>query len=99
MPMRSALREAFRHARGDREGERSMTLRLTRRMFPYLPCDRDLMITRLALLFESPESREQACCKGAYTCCSEPCHDARPCRCGGRHQRHCEAYACANCER
>jgi hypothetical protein len=88
----------FRSSRRDREGGRRLTVRLTRRMFPYLPCDRDLMITRFALLFETPEAREQACCRGEYTCCNEPAHDAKPCRCGGRHQRHCEAYACGDCE-
>jgi Tc toxin complex TcA C-terminal TcB-binding domain len=90
--------QLFRSSGRDREGGRRLTVRLTRRMFPYLPCDRDLVITRLALLFETPEAREQACCKGEYTCCNEPGHDAKPCRCGGRHQRHCEAYACGDCE-
>jgi hypothetical protein len=90
--------QRFRSSQRNREGERRLGLRLTRRMFPYLPCHRELVITRLALLFETPEAREQACCRGEYACCGDARHDAKPCRCGGAHKRHCEAYGCGDCE-
>jgi Tc toxin complex TcA C-terminal TcB-binding domain len=99
--VRHEFADAFQHFRSsqrNREGERRLGLRLTRRMFPYIPCQRELVITRLALLFETQESREQACCRGEFACCGEGRHDARPCRCGGEHKRHCEAYGCGDCQ-
>jgi hypothetical protein len=91
--------QSFRAGRRDHHGERRLTLWLSRRMFPYLPCDRELLVTRVALLFETPEARKQACCKHEYACCDDHGPDAKPCRCGGeRHERHCEAYACGDCE-
>lgn len=69
-------------------------------MFPYLPCDRDLTVTCVALLYETAESRELVCCKGEYVCCDDPRSEARPCKCGaeGGHTRHRDAYACRDCE-
>ena len=90
--------QMFKSSRRDREGERRLVLDIRRRMFPFLPCDRELAITRLALLFETDAARKQACCKGEYDCCGAPRHAARACRCSGTHQRHCDAYACGDCE-
>ena len=85
--------------RRDREGDRLLTLSLTRRLFPFMPCDRAVTVTRIAMLFETPESREYACCRGEFACCGDPRADAKPCRCGcDAHQRHCDAYACSDCE-
>jgi hypothetical protein len=85
--------------RRDRECDRLLTLGLTRRLFPYLPCDRALMLVRFAILFETPAAREYACCQGEYTCCGSPRSDARPCRCGCEpHLRHCDAYSCTDCQ-
>ena len=90
--------QLFRSNRRDPDGKRRLTFALTRRMFPYLRCDRELRISRVGLLFETLESAARACCKGRYVCCGQPGEHAEPCRCGGRHQRHCEAYACGDCE-
>jgi hypothetical protein len=90
--------QLFRASPRNREGERSMALRFTRRMFPFIPCHREVRINRIALLFETPQSRDQACCKGEFACCGDPGREAKPCRCGGEHQRHCEAYACGDCQ-
>jgi hypothetical protein len=85
--------------RRDRERDRLLTLALTRRLFPYLPCDRALMVLRFGILFETREAREYVCCQGEYTCCGNPRADARPCRCGCEpHLRHCEAYSCTDCQ-
>jgi Tc toxin complex TcA C-terminal TcB-binding domain len=88
----------FQSPRPDHECERHLKLTLTRRMFPYLPCERDLIVTRLALLIETPEARDRVCCTGQYACCHEPEHGAKACGCQGRHLRHCEAYSCGDCE-
>ena len=58
--------------RRDRECDRLLTLSLTRRLFPFLPCDRALMVLRFGILFETREAREYACCQGEYTCCGDP---------------------------
>jgi hypothetical protein len=85
--------------RRDRECDRLLTLSLSRRLFPFLPCDRGLTVVRFAVLFETCESRERACCQGEYTCCGSPRADAKPCRCGCQpHTRHCDAYLCTDCE-
>ena len=85
--------------RRDRECDRLLTLSLTRRLFPFLPCDRALMVVRFGILFETREAREYACCQGEYTCCGNPRADARPCRCGCEpHLRHCDAYSCTDCQ-
>jgi len=86
-------------ARRDRDCERPLTLSLSRRLFPFLPCDRGLTVARVAILFETCESRERACCQGEYACCGSPRADAKPCRCGCQpHTRHCDAYSCNDCE-
>ncbi|HYT68978.1 MAG TPA: neuraminidase-like domain-containing protein [Vicinamibacterales bacterium] len=85
--------------RRDRECDRLLTLSLSRRLFPFLPCDRGLMIVRFGILFETREAREYACCQGEYICCGSPRADARPCRCGCEpHLRHCDAYSCTDCQ-
>jgi hypothetical protein len=85
--------------RRDRECDRLLTLSLTRRLFPFLPCDRTLMVLRFGILFETREAREYACCQGEYICCGNPRADARPCRCGCEpHLRHCDAYSCTDCQ-
>lgn len=85
--------------RRDRKCDRLLTLSLTQRLFPFLPCDRPLKVLRLGILFETCESREHACCQGEYMCCGSPRADARPCRCGCEpHTRHCDAYSCTDCE-
>ncbi len=88
----------FYHDCRGRKTEHRLSLRLSRRLFPYMPCDRELIITRLALMFETRETREQVCCKKEYMCCDEHSPGAKSCRCPGRHERHCEAYACRDCE-
>lgn len=47
--------EQFRNARENREGERSMQVQLTRKLFPFLPADPVLKITKLGILFETEE--------------------------------------------
>ncbi len=85
--------------RRDRECDRLLTLSLSRRLFPFLPCNRALMVLRFGILFETREAREYACCQGEYTCCGSPRADARPCRCGCEpHLRHCDAYSCTDCQ-
>jgi hypothetical protein len=85
--------------RRDRECDRLLTLSLSRRLFPFLPCDRALMVVRFGILFETREAREYACCQGEYTCCGSPRADARPCRCGCEpHLRQCDAYSCTDCQ-
>jgi hypothetical protein len=86
-------------SRSDREGDRLLTVSLTRRLFPFLPCDRAVSVLRFGILFETCESRADACCQGDYTCCGNPHADARPCRCGCEpHLRHCDAYSCTDCQ-
>jgi hypothetical protein len=86
-------------ARRDPECDRLLTLLLTRQLFPFLPCDRALMVVRFGILFETREAREYACCQGEHTCCGSPRADARPCRCGCEpHLRHCDAYSCTDCQ-
>jgi hypothetical protein len=90
--------QMFKSSRREHGGERRLVVDISRRMFPFLPCDRELIVTRLAILFETDDSRKQACCKGEHECCGAPRRDARPCACTGTHLRHCEAYACGDCE-
>jgi hypothetical protein len=86
-------------ARRDPECDRLLTLSLTRRLFPFLPCDRTLNVLRFGILFETRESRDYACCRGEYTCCGTPYADAAPCRCEwDPHPRHCDAYSCTDCQ-
>ena len=61
--------ELFRRSRRNRESERSMELKVTRRLFPFLPGDPSLKISKLALLFETEEQ------------CPKPCPDIRGCPC------------------
>ena len=90
--------QMFKSSRPEHKGERRLIVDFTRRMFPFLPCDRELIITRLAIVFETEAARRQACCKGEYECCGAPRRAARPCAHSGTHQRHCEAFACGDCE-
>jgi hypothetical protein len=67
--------ELFRRSRKDRESERCMTLKITRRLFPFLPGDPALSITGLAVLFETRENC-QVCGPEPREC---PCaHEGRP---------------------
>jgi hypothetical protein len=87
--------------RRDPEGDRLLTLSLTRHLFPFLPCDRPFSVLRFGILFETQEARAYACCRGEYTCCGTPGAGAGagPCRCGCEpHLRHCDAYSCSDCE-
>jgi len=53
--------ELFRRSHGNRESERSMTVKVTRKLFPFLPGDPALRITKLAVLFETEECCEHSC--------------------------------------
>jgi hypothetical protein len=53
--------ELFRRTRRHRDQERSMTMEVTRKLFPFLPGNPSLSITRLALLFETEESGALSC--------------------------------------
>jgi len=53
--------ELFRRTRKQGESEASMTLKVTRRLFPFLPGDPALRISKLAVLFETPKSCEPSC--------------------------------------
>ena len=53
--------ELFRRSLQDCKSERSMTLKLTRRFFPFLPGNPALKITKLAVLFETEKSRQHSC--------------------------------------
>jgi len=55
--------EQFRHMRKSREAERSMTLKMSRKLFPFLPGDPALRITQLAVLFETDDCYEPSCPK------------------------------------
>ena len=53
--------EKFRHAFGTGEADRRMTIKVTRKLFPFLPADPALRIAKLAVLFEMEEACEHAC--------------------------------------
>jgi hypothetical protein len=53
--------ELFRRTRRHRDRERSMTVEMTRRLFPFLPGNPSLIITKLALLIETEESGARSC--------------------------------------
>jgi hypothetical protein len=61
--------ELFRRSRKNRESERSLTVKITRKLFPFLPGDPALEICKLAVLFETPES------------CGPCCPEIRECPC------------------
>ncbi|MBS0423446.1 MAG: insecticidal toxin complex protein [Proteobacteria bacterium] len=63
--------ELFRRARNGNEQHResSMTVNVTRKLFPYLPADPSLKITKLAILFETSD------------CCEHSCPDIHQCPC------------------
>jgi hypothetical protein len=65
--------ELFRN--GHTERHKQLSMRLTRRMFPYVPDCRELCIDRVSLVFEVRELRETVSC-GREQC---TCPDARPC--------------------
>jgi hypothetical protein len=60
--------ELFRTAGADKKRGRQLSLRLTRRMFPYVPVRRDLRIEQIALLFETRRSEEHECCEAECAC-------------------------------
>jgi hypothetical protein len=60
--------ELFRRARKNREPEPDITLKITRKLFPFLPHEPALGITKVAVLFETKK-------------CDEPCPDIRGCAC------------------
>lgn len=64
--------ELLRTERLDSERRRELALRLTRRMFPYVPETPELLMDRMVLLFEAPGCGE----KEAHHCC-----DLEECRC------------------
>uniref|UniRef100_UPI003F9ACA53 hypothetical protein n=1 Tax=Mycobacterium sp. TaxID=1785 RepID=UPI003F9ACA53 len=59
----------FRRGRTDRDEENGLAIRLSRRLFPYLPGDPAIGITRLAVLFETEK------------CCDPACPEASECPC------------------
>jgi hypothetical protein len=65
--------EAFQaQQRGEDEPEaRHLKLRFTRNMFPYVPGGRELVIERMALLFDKPEHCDCEC-PGECPCCQDP---------------------------
>ena len=64
--------ELFRRKGRNRESERSMTVKITRNLFPFLPADPALRVTKLVLFFETEECREH------------PCPEIRGCPCAHR---------------
>ena len=70
--------ELFRRAHQHRESERSMTVRVTRRLFPFLPADPTLRITKLAILLEAREECEHSCPEiRGCACAHEDFRDSR----------------------
>jgi hypothetical protein len=55
------LWELFRRSRRDRESERRMKLALKRKLFPFLPGNPLLKVTKLGVLLEIEECREHPC--------------------------------------
>jgi hypothetical protein len=61
--------ELFQRSRKQGKSKRCMTVKVTRKLFPFLPAEPSLRITKLAVLFETEE-----CCK--HSCpeiCGCPC--------------------------
>src|SRR5262249_31724357 len=50
--------EIFRTTCRDKTHSRELRVRLSRKLFPYLPCNRQIRIDKAALLFETPCQRE-----------------------------------------
>ncbi len=64
--------ELFRTAEADKKRCKQLSLRLTRRMFPYIPVRRNLWIEKIALLFEAQSPTEEyGCCEVGQCACSE----------------------------
>lgn len=63
--------ELFRTARTDEKRRKQLSLRLTRRMFPYVPERRCLRIDKIALLFEARGQAQHDCCEVGQCACQE----------------------------
>jgi hypothetical protein len=68
--------EAFRALHRDKTCRHELKVRLTRKLFPFLPCHREICIDKLALIFETPCAPEPEC--PASPC---PCPEERPVAC------------------
>jgi hypothetical protein len=53
--------ELFRRSCKDHKSGREMTIRLSRKLFPFLPCEPEIRVTKLALFFETDEMLEREC--------------------------------------
>jgi len=62
--------ELFRRSRKKREAESCMTVKVSRKLFPFLPGDPALKVTKRALFFETEN------------CCEVPRPEQRECSCG-----------------
>ncbi len=60
--------ELLRMARGEEKRHKHLDVRLTRRMFPYVPCSPEVRVDRITLLFEARQDERQCCEVGECTC-------------------------------
>lgn len=67
--------ELFRRSCRDRK-DRDLTLRFTRRLFPFVPRDPEIRIREIALLFETEEMLERECPEIKDCPCPEECTTA-----------------------
>jgi Tc toxin complex TcA C-terminal TcB-binding domain len=89
--------ELFNRSCNDRRSARELTLRLNRKLFPFLPSDPQIRVTKFALLFETEEMLERECPEITACPCPEEKVRARhvvkfknkpvddDCGCGERH--------------
>jgi hypothetical protein len=97
--------ELFRTAQPGKERCKQLSLRLTRRMFPYVPERRCLRINKIALLFEAHGQVEHDCCDVGECACEERkrrdsfgivLETPRECQGGGREYDKAEVRCVAN---
>jgi Tc toxin complex TcA C-terminal TcB-binding domain len=89
--------ELFRRSCKGQKSARELTLRLRRKFFPFLPCDPEVRVAKLALLFETEEMVDGSCpeiegcpCPEEKVCASHVVRftnhpDDDDCGCGERH--------------
>jgi len=67
--------ELFRRSCKNHKSARELTVRLSRKLFPFLPCDPEVRVTKIAILFETEEMNDR-CCPEIEAC---PCPDKKVC--------------------
>ena len=67
--------ELSRRSCKDHKSARELTVRLSRKLFPFLPCDPEVRVTKIAILFETEEMIDRFCPE--IEAC--PCPDRKVC--------------------